>query len=741
MNKITKVAAASAAVAMSVSVFPFTTVNAEGEGGDVTKTESVYTVLNSDGTVSSVTVSDQLHSDKGFKNYKDKSDLKDVENLKSADEVKKEGNDLVWNQTGEDIFYQGTTTKELPLDVKITYNLDGKDVKEKDILGKSGHLSIKVQIENKQHQKFVVGDKEYDLVVPFVAAAGAMLDTDHFKNVTVNNGTVGSDSSHDIVAGVMIPGLRDGLNSVLSSDMMDSISSFLVDDITVEADVTDYEAPSIMLAAATDMDSLKEEIGDTGFTDISSQIDQLREATDKLMNGSQDLFDGASKLSDGANQLDFGAGSLSDGAAQAAEGASKLVNGASTLQAGLQQLTANNDTLNNGAATIFQGVIDTANSQLHANAALANVTLTTANYADVLAQLSNKDTFRPAALAQVVAQVQAADPSVSEDDVRTLIYMAAIHSTGDFSADIRTQAERAANAKQIATTIAPFTSKEAVLPLMNRLTGVSLPVINSTAYDLIRSKIAEPDDVKVAEVIGYALTTYPDLTLKNIEEKLTESAQKLTEAASVQVEKDQSQTEEGSVLINSTLDNLTDASPEFQNLSTLETSLNGIQQFVEGLKTYTAGVSSAYDGSKNLVDGASQLKNGIDAINAGSASLKDGASQVANGASALKDGSKTLRDGMKEYNDKAISKLTDSDEIQTLQDTGDLLNAVKEQGDSYNNYSGISDNTDGNVKFIYKVEGAKVEKKVDDGSENKKPKETFWDRVVNLFDLSTLFKK
>ena len=155
-------------------------VSAETE---VEKKESVYAVLNSDGSVESITVSDSLHSDSGFNNYKDESSLKDIENLKSNDEINQSGTTLTWNTSDTDIYYQGTSDSELPLNVDITYSLDGKKMSADEVVGQSGHLKINIKLTNNSKQKYVVDGKTYNLVTPFVTGIVGMFDDDVFKNV------------------------------------------------------------------------------------------------------------------------------------------------------------------------------------------------------------------------------------------------------------------------------------------------------------------------------------------------------------------------------------------------------------------------------------------------------------------------------------------------------------------------------------------------------------------------------
>ncbi len=211
-----------------------------------------------------------------------------------------------------------------------------------------------------------------------------------------------------------------------------------------------------------------------------------------------------------------------------------------------------------------------------------------------------------------------------------------------------------------------------------------------------------------------------------------------------------SKTEEGQQIVKGYLNALvqTESSESIATLKALSTQLQSVATFRQGVKDYTTGVASAYDGSKSLLDGMNQLSSGAKKLNDGAAtlsqgasSLKDGTQSLTEGANKLSDGAKTLYDGLVEYNDEGISKLTDDSRISSLEDASNLLNAVKEQGSSYNNYSGISEGTDGSVKFVFKVEGVKNTAASTTTEETTKTKTSFWDRIVNLFDFLSLFSK
>ncbi len=824
-------------------------VKAEGDDtSSVTKNESVYTVLNADGSVKKITVSDTLHSDSGFSNYTDTSDLSDVENLKSTDAVTSTNGGYTWTTDSTDIYYQGTSTKDLPLNVKITYTLNDKEYSAEDMIGKSGHVKIKISVENTSKQTFTVGDKSYDLVTPFITGAGAMLDEDNFSNVEVNHGTVTSDSSHSIIAGVLIPGLRDGLESVLDGDTMSKLSDYLIDDITIEADTTNFESPTLMLAAATSTDALKEDFADTDLTSIFDQLDELKDATDQLISGSKTLSDGANTLADGASQLNDGASSLlsgvdtlKSGTQSLADGATSATSGASALSSGLAQLVGNNDSLVSGANQIADAILKTANAQLAQQDTIKKdpnyAELTWSNYADQLGYYAGiTDTMRQAALDQINASLIAKGITLDTDTLNMVLYMAAKAGASDLTAYMQENASKLTIATNVQTaqsdatkiSSGDFTNVDRALTLgtyegaigkvqklvkekvATDLTTRQAEVVLTTALSKGLTDFGNLTDEQLAQLAGIVkevvdtvhttdaalgvdnetispyitnlrnaqgdATVYSAIsaTLKSNNSSLTDTqiAVLLTEgseqhadktslvemisavqsdvgiATAISDNKTASQTDEGKQVVKGYLNNLVTATSgdSIETLKSLKEQLQSVATFRQGVKDYTDGVAAAYEGSKSLVSGLQQLTSGASQLNDGAATLSQGASTLKNGTQSLTDGAnqlsegaKTLYDGLVQYNDEAISKLTDDSRISNMEDAADLLNAVKEQGSSYNNYSGISDGTDGSVKFVYKVEGAKATTTTTTTEDTTEKKTSFWDRIVKLFDFSSLF--
>ena len=108
-----------------------------------TKEETVYAKIDGSGSVKSVTVSDQLRNISDQSKLEDISDLQDIVNVKGDEAFSAMGKRVVWDTSDADICYQGTTSKELPVGVRISYKLDGKDISAADLNGKRGLVVIR----------------------------------------------------------------------------------------------------------------------------------------------------------------------------------------------------------------------------------------------------------------------------------------------------------------------------------------------------------------------------------------------------------------------------------------------------------------------------------------------------------------------------------------------------------------------------------------------------------------------
>ena len=97
----------------------------------------------------------------------DSTNLKNLVNVKGNETFTQNGSTVTWNAGGNDIYYQGTVEKQLPVDIKITYTLDGKAVKADEIRGKSGKLVIRLDYTNNAKSTATVNGKQKNMYVPF----------------------------------------------------------------------------------------------------------------------------------------------------------------------------------------------------------------------------------------------------------------------------------------------------------------------------------------------------------------------------------------------------------------------------------------------------------------------------------------------------------------------------------------------------------------------------------------------
>lgn len=313
---------------------------------NVYKEETVYVNADATGNSDEVTVSDWLKNSGSVSgNLTDESILKEIKNVKGDETFTENGDQLTWNTAGEDIYYQGTTDKELPVSVKLTYFLDGKEVKADELKGKSGHLKIQVQYTNNEKKTVTVDGKEEEVYTPFVMMTGMILPNETFSNVTIDNGKVISDGSRNIVVGFGMPGLKDSLDlDEETTKEAEDKGVTIPENFEMEADVTDFTMSSTFTVALTD---LLDDMDMDNIIDVDSLKDSLNE------------------LEDAALELVSGSGTLADGASTLADGVSSYTAGADELNAGIQKYLGSNGELNgsvteyvNGVGKVVKGVKD-----------------------------------------------------------------------------------------------------------------------------------------------------------------------------------------------------------------------------------------------------------------------------------------------------------------------------------------------------------------------------------------------
>ncbi len=259
-----------------------------------TKDETVYSNLNSKGQKYQTIVTTHLINENDEKILKDLTTLLNIENTAGNENFKKEGEELIWEANSNDIYYKGETNKSLPIDIKITYVLDGKEIEPEKIAGKDGKVKITIQLENKEIKEVEINGKKEKMYIPFTVACGTSISNEKNKNIEVKNAKIIDDGSKTMVAGITFPGLKESLKT-------DAIE--IPETIEIEMDSKEFEMNNIIMYA---MPINTEELD----LDIFSKIDELYTKVEDLKTASNQIEEGAKTLSEGIQTANTGANQI-----------------------------------------------------------------------------------------------------------------------------------------------------------------------------------------------------------------------------------------------------------------------------------------------------------------------------------------------------------------------------------------------------------------------------------------------
>lgn len=678
----------------------------DSEDTGFSKEESVYVKADASGNVKKTTVSEWLKNpEKGT--VSDTSELKDIKNVK-GDETFETGsnNNVSWKSEGNDIYYQGTIDKELPVDVKVSYKLDGKSISPKDLKGKSGKVEIQFSYDNKSKQTVNVNGEDVEMYTPFTMVSAMMLSSDEYSNVSVENGKLISDGDKNIVVGVAFPGLANDLN-LKDLDMDIDIP----ETVTITADVKDATVgTSITMASAELMNEFGLNDIDS-FDDLQDSIDDLEDATNQLVDGSKEAADGSKELADGAGTLNDGAGTLASGAGTLADGVNTLNEKSGTLVSGVNTLASGVGTYTAGVASIAK------NSQLISD----NMQSLQGGVNKLEEQIAAQATQ---GLGEIKTNINNAKTGVDQ------INSAITTSLGEGKPGVQ---GILSNASQALTGAYVTIDQNDVNVTVN-----SVSLKNSESVNKIIEDSALSDDEKNAlkNAINSAITKdnmnieYKVELNENGNSKLNSAQQKIATAnglvttanGALSQLSDSMNTISGGLSALAGENGIGQLEAAFAKNGSVDQGFAQLGQGVSELAVGTqaladgaaelnknsaplmAGVTSLKDGGSQLASGVSQLASGANQVADGAGTLAGGTQTLLDGANTLADGNQTLADGMQEYKEEAIDKLTDlfNGDISGVTDRIDAMtNLAKE----YKSFAGISDGVSGTTKFIIETEG------------------------------------
>lgn len=656
---------------------------------EIDKDETVYLISDASGNVNQTIVSDHLINRDKSDTLKDKSSLKDIENVKGDETFSQSGDDLTWQADGNDIYYQGTSTAEAPVSQKVTYYLDGKEISPEDLAGKSGKVTIHFDYTNNSAYTETVNGEEVTVCVPFAAITGMVLD-DSFSNVEVTNGKVQNTGKGNIVIGYALPGLKDSLD--LNDDDLDEDVD-IPESFEVTADVENFSLETAMTVVANAGSFLSTD-GSSDLSSVDDMIDTLTDASEQLQDGSKQLSDGLDTLQSSLKEFSTGMNTLSGGIKSYTDGAKTLGNGIGSLKTGMDslagsapalidgvnQLKAGSSQAANGAGQLVAGYEGTSEQAGLVDGAkqladgAAQVASGVASVQDGAGQLKTGSQSAVAGAGQLqsgVADLQTGTAAVKDgssqvaagaktlsDSLQTQLpqLKAMINSTIASQLDATTlqllvgtgcitDGSNAVTADNIATVYANVQSnKDTIIGAIKRQ-AMAAGTDEATA-----TAAANQSYTQLETALGQAKTSVDNLNA------MVAGAKQLADG-SAQVDAGVGQLQDGEEKLKTGADAL------YTGLQTLDAGINslydgavtlngGAAQVSAGAKTVSNGINQEYEGTKSLAAGIGQIDGGLGTVTgkmpeltAGIGQLQNGTNQLAAGANTLVSNNDTLNSG------------------------------------------------------------------------------------------------
>lgn len=287
----------------------------------ISRNETVYVNLDDQGKVMDTEVVTWLRTDNKSPSH-DVTIIKEVRNVRGTDtpSLSPDGK-LIFTAPARDIFYSGTTTKNLPVTVNIQYRLNGKAVKRNTINGKSGKLELIINLKNQNsvlkeftYKEIGTGKKKVateKIPVPFIVMVSTDLDIEQFNNVVA----------------------PEGAFAVVGRTMKMNWFSFPYPEATVKlsADIQNVKMPSILFSVIPKFPPLPEMDIESKLNQIYDGVDQVGANLVKLENGANQLNDGQQQMLDALKQVNEGTGQL----IQASNAQMEIIDGAIKINEGI----------------------------------------------------------------------------------------------------------------------------------------------------------------------------------------------------------------------------------------------------------------------------------------------------------------------------------------------------------------------------------------------------------------------
>ena len=668
------------------------------------KDESVYVKADAAGRPTEKTVEVVLKKIEGSDPIEDRSNLREIKNTEGNEEYTEAGEGrYLWQNNGEDIHYKGKSDQALPVNVRITYYLEGQEVSAEKIAGKTGKVKIRFDYENSTD-------------VPFMVLSAAMLPTDVFSDVEVTNGRLMDLGDQKAVIGFAFPGLMDTLKLV---DYEPTEEIELPEYVEIEARAEDF---ALDFTASVVSTGLFEDLEDKDLEDLDKlpeDMDELTDASTEIRDAAQELADGGSEFGDylsqyfdGLSQLSEGTDSLDQGLTLLSQNISKISEGSKGLQSGLDQI-------DQSLAKVDLSALSSPESKKASEAAQAALESIGENSAALKEKLTavgtNLETVQTFVedVNAYIGQVQDLQKAIEELPAPDLAAADLKYGWKE-----RINAEAASQAKEKAQEAADDVRKSIIGIVKDSrfsddlgLTDEQKEKVIAQIVDSISEKTEDETEISVEDINISSFAEIRDGIQKEAERQrntLRDASLKITEPAVPDLEAlSPEKMEEITQIIGNMEQSLAVIGAYAEGMSQ---TASGLTELSAALTQLKAGVSQLSGGSAQLSEGLGLFEKALEAASEGSAQLSSAMKTVSSAGGGLGSVYWQLVDGMNEFAD-GIAEF-DEEGIQSLAELAgpeykDVIKGVRAARDAehnYTNFSGICDGQKGSVRFIIETE-------------------------------------
>lgn len=675
------------------------------------KSETVYAVMDADGNITDVSVSEWLKNEDKANHLSDYSNLKNIKNTSGDEKVSRDGNKLVWAAKGKDIHYTGDYDGELPVNVKVSYYLNGTKVSADEIAGKKGNVKIRFDYDIDDSVK----ENGYSLTRPYAIISAVVLSNDNFTNVTVNNGKAVNDGNSTAVVGIALPGMSDNLQI----DELD-----IPDHVTISAKTTNFEIDGTYTVADS---GFMNDVDTSKLDDATDQVDELESALDKLSDASKKLVNGSSKLAKGANKLADSSSQIEDGTETLKDGTESLKNGSKDLKSGTGDLKTGVKNLSDGADKLVTGAQDlsTGTTQLKEGTEALNSSV---NGANGLAGDNGRAKKLSAGAAKVDAGIKQMGETIAAQNTKLAQTAKSISDNLDGVNTEKVNAPSSADVDSALETAIKAAEASGDEDTINALKNAKekLGTYETNVNDTVSS--VNTDKQKIATANQTAKGMYKSITssssddLKKLQDgadELKAGTQALDTAVNVgstkadgtkvpSLSKAVSGLNDGAAQLDAGVNGYTDKDGKFH-----PGALLGLQSLQAGIKVDTKNQTSLVTGVNKLDAGTAKLANGAVQVDAGAGKLVTYMGQLTEGAEDLSDGADTLASGMAKFNKTGIQKLVSTMKDSDIKSTVNRVKATLDAASDGSFIGGKQDGQSGESKIIFKTDEVKKASKSD----------------------------